>query len=192
MDAIIIYAIMLFFLALIIGVLITIIYFLFKFPKDTLLMCIFFISICVLYYKYVEREHRLGLVPASLHISSILYANEESWGWGPGANETGIIVYELPDDIAKQIQKDGVYDNWNKTPIISSDWIYDSEKESNTSQPTIGNYLGIYWNNISIDPVIQNEINNAISKSGSYFVYTRHGILIVMPDIQKVVYAYRG
>jgi energy-coupling factor transporter transmembrane protein EcfT len=212
MDTIIIYAIMLFFLALIIGILIAIVYFLFRFPKNTLLVGIFIISIFVLGYKYIERQHRMSFVPDALYVSKIIYANEESWGFGPGGNETGVIVYELPDNIAKEIQQVGIgyltkihqqpksgcywcgiYDNWHQTPILRSPyWEYDTERESNTSTAELGNYLNKYGYGISIDPIIEDEINRAISKSGSYFAYGRIGVLIVIPDIQKVVYAYAG
>ena len=59
-------------------------------------------------FKLWERSHHLSFVPDGLSVSTILYVEEESWGFGPGGNETGLIVYELPDSTAKEIQKAGI------------------------------------------------------------------------------------
>src|SRR5215212_4661710 len=88
-------------------------------------------------FKLWERSHHLSFVPDGLSVSRILYVKEESWGFGPGANESGLIVYELPDNVAKEIQKAGIdyfakmpqnaehgrgrrgrYNKWQSTPIL--------------------------------------------------------------------------
>jgi len=88
----------------------------------------------VVSFKLYERQFRLGHVPEGLNVSTVLYANEQSWG--------------LP--------------------------------------------LNRYGFGISIDAQIEQEINQAISKPGSFAAYGRTGILIVIPGIRRVVYAHNG
>jgi hypothetical protein len=38
---------------------------------------------------------------------NLLYVSEESWGFGPGGNETGIIVYEMPKAVTAALEKRG-------------------------------------------------------------------------------------
>jgi hypothetical protein len=166
----------------------------------------------VVSFKLYERQFRLGHVPEGLHVSTVLYANE--WLSGspflplPGDNETGLIVYELPDSVAKEIQKVGIdyftkmppkarddsdrrgrYETWQSTPIL----LEGSDSATNrTRSYEIADYLNRYGFGISIDSQIEQEINEAISKPGSFAAYGRTGVLIVVPGNRRVVYAYRG
>ena len=156
-------------------------------------------------YNDFEKQRRLRLVPKELQISTIIFANEESWGFGPGAAETGLIVYELPDNIATAIQKKGmsyftkieqqanngygecswcgIYEPWSQTPI----------KERDTLQPKkITDFLNNFDGSFSTDSEIDAELNDAISKSGSYFAHGRSSTLIIMPNIKKVAFVYAG
>jgi len=55
-----------------------------------------------------ENVRQLSFAPKGLGVSKILYVAEESSGFGPGGNETGVIVYELPENAATEIEKNGV------------------------------------------------------------------------------------
>lgn len=48
-------------------------------------------------FKIYERSFMLSIVPDALGVNSILYREEESWGFGPGGNEAGIRVYPLAE-----------------------------------------------------------------------------------------------
>lgn len=142
-----------------------------------------------------EREQRLSFVPKKLSVSNIVYTKEEIFGFGPGGNETGVLVYELPERTARDIEKIGIeyfidaidrqgnnidlYQKWQKTPTADIE--------------NIENYLGRYGFGISIDPRIENEIDETILKSGSFFANGRGGrILIVNPKTRRVFLAYSG
>lgn len=173
-----------------------------------LLILFGFILFIYLQYKSWEERRYLDIVPYGLNVSKILYANEESWGFGPGGNETGIIVYELPDEVAHEIQKVGAakftqetagfsdFRNWEQTPILLRDAWQGSrsggEPEQNIQFTKISNYLERWGFSVSIDPKIESEIDYAITKSGSYYAYGSTGIIIVMPNNKKVFYAYAG
>lgn len=59
-------------------------------------------------FKIYEQNFMLSAVPDALHVSSISYNEEESWGFGPGGNEAGIRVYPLPEQVAQQIAERGI------------------------------------------------------------------------------------
>lgn len=171
----------------------------------TLLGFLFFIHY---QYKSWYEQRLLRLIPFELQVSKILYANTESWGFGPGGNETGIIVYELPDKVAHEIQKvlatkvtqePGAFSdfrNWKQTPIpLTDEWQGSrsgSEPEQNIQFTKIANYLDRWSFSVSIDPKIESEIDYAITRSGSYYLYGRTGITIVIPNSKKVIFAYAG
>jgi hypothetical protein len=166
--------------------------------KNPLKLLLFSIALSILLsvtFTNMERQHRLSFVPEKLSVSKIVYTKEEIFGFGPGGNETGILAYELPDWIASDIEKIGIeyfvaltprqgnnndsYQKWQKTPTT------DIEK--------IENHLGRYGFGISIDERIENEINETISKPGSFFANGRSGrILIVNPKARRVFLAYSG
>lgn len=168
----------------------------------TVLICIALFA----WFKLEERQFRLSHVPEGLNVLTIIYSNERSWGFGPGGNETGLIVYELPETTALEIQKSGIayfatlpekarevgdwrgsYQTWQATPTF----LEGSDSGANrTSSHEIANYLNKHGFGIQIDTQIELEINNAIAKLGSYFAYGRNGILIVIPGSRRVVYAY--
>lgn len=175
------------------------------------------LTILLLYFKYksFEEEFHLSMVPDGLSVSKVLYVNESTFGFGPGGNETGLIVYELSDKVAAEVQKNGVayfanmppnkgenrdwrgkYVHWNGTPIFQENESENTNQYKNTpslrSAMKISNYLDQYGFGLEIDPSIEKQVDEALSKSVSYVGYGRIGMLIVAPEIKKVFYAYAG
>lgn len=154
----------------------------------------------------VRERHRLSFVPMGLGVTGIRYAKEESWGFGPGGNETGVIAYALPVPTATAIQKQGIrylqdlppetFDNglgrvhsWQMTPaqLKGSDVHANSVFSSD-----VADYLNRYGFGIDIDPTVRQQINDALGNGGSFLSYERTGILIIAPSLQKVFYIYNG
>lgn len=166
------------------------------------------------WYKNYTNQFHLSFIPYGMNVSKILYVKEESWGLGPGGNETGIIEYELPDSVAKKIGQEGLsyfknlpvkprknnfekgyYGEWQSTPISpNSDWGgARSELIPNRASASINNYLARYGFEVPIDINVTANIDYAISKQGSYFAYTDGGgVLIVVPETHRVFFAYSG
>ena len=215
MTQLIVVIVLLLLLALIGGLLYVAIRCAILFPKAFLLVTVVIICSAVTYYKHLEIAYRLSFVPERLKVEKILYAKEESWGFGPGGNETGVIVYELPEAIAKQISKDGInhlsslphqsteshdwhgrYEKWHSTPIPYSDNWAGTKSESKTNPGAfvaeIKMYLNRYGFSIPIDPNIEAEIDYTISEKDSFFAYGRIGLIIINPRARRVIYAYNG
>jgi hypothetical protein len=166
-------------------------------------------------FKLYERDFRLSLVPDGLHVSSVIYAKEESWGLPlfplPGDNETGLIVYELPLSTAQVLEKRGIeylrtlppnagddrdwrgrYEEWRPTPLSDPHWLKDPISDAAFSTAHVRSYLYKYGFGIDVDSDIEALIDEAIAKPGSYYAYGRLGVLIVIPSKLRVVYAYAG
>lgn len=165
----------------------------------------FFLFVYIQYNSLKER-HYLSVLPYELNASKTLYVNQESWGFGPGGNETGLIVYELTNEVVNEIQRTGAtkffdkgfdgYRNWQQTPIeLTDEWEGSrsgGEPELNIQTTKIENYLDRWGFGIDINSKIESEINDAISKPENFYAYGRTGIIIVIPSTRKAVYAYAG
>ncbi|MEZ0226319.1 MAG: hypothetical protein ACAH83_17315 [Alphaproteobacteria bacterium] len=169
------------------------------------------------WFYYVRWWH-LSFVPPAMSVSKVLYAREEAWGFGPGGNECGVIVFELPEEAVDNIHslgmsyfsglpvkqpsrgidhRNGIYESWHRTPMVLDGRFPNGEGMERlgaaSSVPRIRNYLGRYGDNFDIASVVEDEIDKAISTSGSFYSYSvSGGILIVIPDANHVVYVYSG
>ena len=157
-------------------------------------------------YQYVVYQHHQSFIPNSMHVSKQLYASEESLGFGPGGNETGLIEFELPSDISQNVEKEGIayltqlsdsgkcYGKWQETPISTdSDVWYKNADGQDSTAPDIENYLYRYGFYTAIKQSIINEVNQFISVPGSYLDYCQGGgVIIVIPKINKIIFAYSG
>lgn len=215
MTQILIVAVPFLLLAIVVGLLYVAVRCTIRFPISSLIVTAILVSSSFIYYKHFEKQLRLSYVPEGLKVEKIIYASEESWGFGPGGNETGVIVYDLPDTIAEQISKVGIdyfsslppqsgdshdwhgrFEKWYSTPIpYGNSWSgpeSDNKTNPDTFVPKIGTYLFRYGFGIPLDPAIESAIDLAIAKKGSFFAYGRVGMLIVIPETRRVVYAYNG
>jgi hypothetical protein len=166
--------------------------------KNLAKILLFFVTLSTLLsitFTNMGREHRLSFVPKKLSVSNIVYIKEEIFGFGPGGNETGILVYELPDHIARDIEKVGIeyFVDLIPSQVNNNDSYRKWQKTPKTDIEKIEDHLNRYGFGISIEEPIRNEINEAISKPGSFVANGNRGqILIVNPKNRKVFLAYSG
>jgi len=150
----------------------------------------------------------LRFVPDALEVKSVAYSKEESMGFGPGANEAGVIVYPLPDSVARQIEQQGLayfeqmppnadqhergwqgnYHGWQPTPVPP---VVPEEPRDGPPRFDMLNYVCKYLH-ISVDPAIVDEVNAMLNSPGSYYAYSRIGMMVVSPGKRRVVYLYNG
>ena len=162
-------------------------------------------------WQLFAYRHHLSLVPGEMGVWRVLDVSEESWGFGPGGNETGLLTYALPDETRRRIEVEGVryfealpnrggrdwrgrYEHWSQTPIdIGEQWGSSSDEGiKGWVSPGIGDYLDRYGFGIRIDPKIERSVNEALFSPGSFYAYGRIGIIIVAPAQGRVYYAYNG
>jgi hypothetical protein len=127
-------------------------------------------------------------------------------GFGPGGNETGVIVYSLPSAVAEQIADKGLQYfsspgrqafGWLATPIETGNLSWSETKRlegsSGSQAKRLEDFLNRYGFGIEIPSWISRLANQAIVSPGNFFSYgPGGGVIIVIPAERKVVLAYAG
>jgi hypothetical protein len=159
-------------------------------------------------WKYYERQFILEAVPQALGVRSVSYQLEDSWGFGPGGNEAGILFYPLPEDIARAVGKGGIkyldqlppntdqkrrdwrgrYEQWSETPIGGDHW----NRNPATGLLDVTDYICAYGFCIDIPSDRLKQANEMVSKPGSFYAHGRIGIIVVNPEQRLVLYFYNG
>lgn len=146
-----------------------------------------------------------------MDVSNVLYASEQSWGFGPGGNETGLLVFEMPASVAAELKYRGLdyleklprnsrqgwqgkYSEWHETPLMVDDgWGSTShERRKYWTSPGIGDYLNKYGFPVPLEAEWEHLANRALFTPGSYYAYGRIGLIIIVPNELRVIYAYNG
>ncbi|KQQ53600.1 hypothetical protein ASF84_17445 [Pseudomonas sp. Leaf127] len=156
-----------------------------------------------------EKVFRLSFVPDALGVTAVTYFSEESWGFGPGGNESGIRVYPLPPTTAiragaglsffKKLPANppdpsrhwrGSYQNWQETPVSRTEKRWPSEGKNQPMKTY--DYLCNYGFCTDVDPSVISEVDAIINAPGSYYAFGRIGVIIVSPSKRLVVYLFNG
>lgn len=148
-----------------------------------------------------ERRWRLGFIPASLHVHRVLYAETKVWGLGPGGNEAGIIVYELPADAAQAVARQAApylstlpgngrsqYQEWRATPIDPPVRVFNRILGSADICDVICE--GPEDLGLRVDPQIVRLVNHTLAHPGAYYSSGRNGLLIIAPATRRAVFVY--
>lgn len=159
------------------------------------------IGVPMVAYHLIGYFWRLGFVPQAMGVWHIVY------------NETGLIVYKMPEDVAARLEKDGLnyleklpaqshghwrgrYSDWRATPIARDQrWEWPQGQPVSHpawTSPGIGDYLFRYGFWIPIDEDVERMVNGALFQPGSYYAYGRIGMIILVPAARRIVYAYPG
>ncbi len=174
----------------------------------------------VLLWQYFLHRHHLAFVPPTMAVDRVLYVTEEAWGFGPGGNETGIIVYPMPASVRKSLEQSGIawlealpslgkphdwqgrYETWNRTPIEGPKFKWRDAAACPADSrfraifpagcPSIAGYMGNYGFGIPFDPEVERMVNAALREPGSFYAFGRIGILILIPARDRIVYVYNG
>jgi len=156
-------------------------------------------------WETIVYKHRLNHLPEGLHVRQILYAKEKSWGsGGPGDNETGVIVYQLPETTAKRVAVGGAdylsslghFSPWAATPLRGERWLETDgvgDPWPPGHRPGLGAFLDQYGYGIPIRPDVVTLTDRALAAPGSYFAGAQGGgLIIIIPRARRVVFAYAG
>jgi hypothetical protein len=167
----------------------------------------------LLIFKAWELQATLRLMsqrmPAPLDASGIEYRQERLSGIGPGAAETGFIVYRLTEESAEWGRNNGAAlgehlsggsSVWRPTPVgqigDGDRWHpYDDEGMGydRPHESTVDEFLGRYGFFISIEDGAEADADRAIQNPGSFYSYGRGGsVTVIDPQRGKVYFAYAG
>lgn len=161
-------------------------------------------------WKIWQSKQRLQLVPPAMAVSEILYVSTKTSGLGPGGNEAGIVVYEMPQSTREKIEQEGIswlsglsgsgkswygrYHTWHTTPfdphVRKAFDIWTMERCGHKGG--VAGYMFRYGVCIPLDEEIENLANEALSSPNSYYAFGRIGMLLLIPDKKRIVYAFNG
>jgi hypothetical protein len=151
-----------------------------------------------------DYDFHMRLIPRGLQVVSMTYHKEDAGGFGPAANESGVIVYTLPREVAADVDRHPMtffaslgprWRDWKPTPIpIDRAWSAGPESASYApSVSPVTAYLDKYAGGVEIAPEVRDAIDDAILHSGSYYAFTPGGgLIIVTPGQNAVYFIYRG
>jgi len=160
-------------------------------------------------WALLEHRHRLAYAPPGLQVRRIEYANEASWGFGPGGNEAGIVVYALPREVAERIDAQGVrfldalddapsprsggwegrFDDWTPTPVApDAHW----PARAGGQRSLVYDYVCAYGFCIDIEDAVLKDAEAALQTPGNYYAYGRIGLFVVSPKRRRAYFLYNG
>ena len=158
-----------------------------------------------------QLRHRfhMQLVPDALEARGPLYVMEDSWGFGPGGNEAGILMFALPPRVASAIERGGTgylsalppnadqqrrdwrgdFHDWQPTPVQpDAGW----PRSPRSGRLELADYICAYGFCIDIDPAVAAAATRAVNAPGSYHARGRIGRIVVDPRARRVYYFYNG
>jgi hypothetical protein len=148
-------------------------------------------------WQEVLRRHHLTLLPPTLGVTDRLAAFEVAAGWGPGGNESGLILYRMPDALAALLASgeppaaDGLA--WQATPFVaegSSDGALGPCAGDACAR--IDRFFWRYGHGVELPQDVEEMVDQALRTAGNRVGMTRSGLVLLIPNEKRVVYAYAG
>jgi hypothetical protein len=148
-------------------------------------------------WQEVLRRHHLALLPPALSVTDRLAAYETAAGWGPGGNESGLILYRMPDALAALLAAGeppaaGAL-AWQATPFLaegSSDGALGPCAGDDCR--SIDRFLWRYGHGVELPQDVEEMVDQALRTPGNRVGVTRSGLVLLIPGEKRVVYAYAG
>ncbi|WP_293827705.1 hypothetical protein [uncultured Brevundimonas sp.] len=164
-------------------------------------------------YQYVWYQ---SVLPHGVEARWIEYRKQAAWGFGPGADEVGLIIYRLEKASLSKIEDGGLaylsdasesqvlvnasqrkanerrtYWDWKRTPIVP---LWSEHGEHNCGrEPGIGAFLDRNDFRCKLDPKTVSRVNAIISSDNAFYAHGRGGsVVIVAPAEKRVILAYSG
>ena len=147
-------------------------------------------------WQEVLRRHHLALLPPALGVTERLVAFEVAYGWGPGGNEAGVILYRMPEALAVALL-DGAEPadslDWQSTPFVAegpSDGALGPCEGDACAR--IERFLWRYGHGVDLPHDVQEMVDRALIAPGNRVGVTRSGLVLLISGEKRVVYAYAG
>lgn len=164
-------------------------------------------------YQYVWSQ---SLLPHGVETRWIDYRKQAAWGFGPGADQVGLIIYRLDNASLSKIENGGLgylsdasespalvnisqrkarerrtYWDWKRTPIVPL-WSGHGE-HSCGREPGIGAFLDRSDFRCKLDPKTVSRVNAILRSDNAFYAHGRGGsVVLVAPAEKRVILAYSG
>lgn len=195
------------FLVLVVAIAIAIVVAFVKAPRTMSAISAALALVAVVGWKLMLYAHHLGHVPDGLRVTRVLYASEESWGFGPGGNEAGFLAYALPRASARRLESEGLdwlerlgeehqgtswrgrFSDWRQTPMQPGPrW----QPDPASGRYEVLQYVCAYGFCIDIDQAQLRAAEQAINTPGSYYAFGRIGMILLVPRTRRAYFLYNG
>lgn len=148
-------------------------------------------------------------LPPELGPVSTEYRKTVNYGFGPGGNSAGIVVYRLSAASADSLLDHGLeqlknapvpsasrswrYWDWRPTPVaLTKRWTQHGE-HSCGKEPGIGAYIDYAALRCDVDPAVITRVNSILSRPRAYYAYgSASSVILVAPRERLVVLAFNG
>lgn len=154
-----------------------------KAPRATTVIGLAIALVLTAGWKSMLHAHHVGHLPGAFGVWRVLYVSEEAWGFGPGGNEAGFLVYPLPERTADAVETSGLpwlealrdaprssegwrgrFSDWRPTPIRpSARWMPDPA----SGRYDIVHYVCRYGFCIDIDAQHLRDAEDAVNSPGA-------------------------
>jgi hypothetical protein len=151
----------------------------------------------------IEGLHALRALPPAVEAVAVEFSRNESYGIGPGGNETGFNVIRLADDGAARVAEGGVAwlnaqpggrvrPDWKQTPVPRDhDWMGRPDSAAGAwPDPTVRAVLDRYG--FGFDPPTdhQTALDAAMNAPGSYYAFGPGGLVVVIVPATRRAYVF--
>lgn len=161
------------------------------------------------WYRSVEDRFWRDRLPAELGRVSTEYRKTADYGFGPGGNSAGVILYRLPAHSADALLENGIgplepvgarsgsrswrFRNWRPTPVVFDErWTRHGDHLCG-QEPGIGAFVDYAAFRCDVDPAVVARVNRISSRPGAYYAYGRAGsVILVAPRERLVILAFNG
>ena len=168
------------------------------------------IMVCVIGWETLQYSWYQSLLPAGIEAPLVEYKRFRNYGFGPGGDEAGLIVYRMSERSARLLERDGIdhllraaeaepgrsrrtYWEWRATPVVLDRRWTSHGEHSCGREPSIGSVVDYADFRCGLRPSVVDRIDRIVFASGAYYASGRgSSMIIVAPRERLVVLAYNG
>jgi hypothetical protein len=157
-------------------------------------------------WAIADRATALMALPENTGGWFVSYANNASFGFGPGGNESGLNVVLLTSAGANRVAKGGAvwlnllgdkanFGEWRETPVPHNDtWLLrEGHAVERLQKPSIMALYLRYGFVINIPDRHLTAIDEALNSGNSYYTFDRQGrLILIVPKTKRAYVAYAG
>jgi hypothetical protein len=159
-----------------------------------------------LMWEIVDRASALMALPDGTGAWFVTFAENKTFGLGPGGNESGLNVVLLTTAGAARVAKGGAawldqrddnqnFDAWRETPVPYDDtWLLrEGHVAGRLATPSIMALYLRYGFTIDIPENHLMAIDKALNAPGSFYTFDRRGrLVLIVPNTQRAYVGYAG
>jgi hypothetical protein len=152
-----------------------------------------------------ERVYALKALPSGTGAWFVTYADNRTYGFGPGGNETGFNVVLLSESGARRVAEGGVawlnglsggriQPDWAETPVPRNEtWMGRKNSAAGAyPDPTVLAVLNRYGFGFDLAARHQTALDAALNAPGSFYAGGRGVMVVIVPKTLRAYVFYAG